>query len=108
MALRLVDVQRSRSLKLSFPILDSAPHPWHLSFMAKKTEPTKARTAAKDSGERRGTTIYWNVDLLKRAKKYGIDEDRELSEIVTTAVTEYLDRIGASAFTVAMCPGNVM
>ena len=60
--------------------------------MSKKTE-TNKRKAAK--AERRQATIYFPVDLLKRAKKYGIDVDRELSDITTTAVAEYLDRNGA-------------
>ena len=74
-------------------ILDSDPRYWHGSNMVKKTETKKRKTA--DTGERRQTTIYFPVDLLKRAKKYGIDVDRELSDIVTTAVAKYLDRIGA-------------
>lgn len=74
-------------------ILDSDPHYWHGSDMAKKTE-TKKRKAA-DTTERRQATIYFPVGLLKRAKKYGIDTDRELSDIVTTAVAKYLDRLGA-------------
>ncbi len=63
------------------------------SNMAKKTKTTKRKTA--DTAERRQATIYFPVDLLKRAKKYGIDVDRELSDITTTAVAEYLDRNGA-------------
>lgn len=64
--------------------------------MAKTTPKTKkATTPAKGDDERRGTTIYWPAALLKRAKKFGIDEDRELSEITTTAVREYLDRLRA-------------
>ena len=63
--------------------------------MAKTNKPKKATTPAKGDDERRGTTIYWPAALLKRAKKFGIDEDRELSEITMTAVAEYLDRVGA-------------
>ena len=63
--------------------------------MAKKTEKTKRKATAADTAERRQATIYFPVDLLKRSKKYGIDTDRELSDIVTTATAEYLDRLGA-------------
>lgn len=58
-----------------------------------KAKRTKGGTAEKV--ERRQSTIYFPVDVLKRAKKYGIDTDRDLSEIVSVALAEYLDRIGA-------------
>ena len=45
--------------------------------------------------ERRQSTIYFPTDVLKRAKIFGITHDRDLSEIVAVAVTEYLDRLGA-------------
>ena len=63
--------------------------------MAKKTKTTKHKVKAAATTERRQATIYFPVDLLKRAKKYGIDTDRDLSEITTSAVAEYLDRLGA-------------
>ena len=42
--------------------------------------------------DKRGSTIYWPVDLIKAAKIFGIENDRDLSEIVCTAVAEYLAR----------------
>jgi hypothetical protein len=56
--------------------------------MAKSTK-TKATTTT-DKPDKRASTIYWPADLLKAAKILGIEQDRELSEIVCTAVAEYL------------------
>ena len=72
-------------------ILDNGPHTGRQLIMAKsKTTPPKPAPV-----EKRQSTIYFPVDVLKRCKKFGIDQDRELSEIVTTAVVEYLDRVKA-------------
>ena len=79
--------------QLNLWILDNLHRYWQRSGMAKAKQ-TKGKAAASD-GERRQSTIYFPVDVLKRAKKYGIDTDRELSEIVSVALVEYLDRIGA-------------
>jgi hypothetical protein len=52
-------------------------------------------TDGANPSERRQATVYFPLGLLRRAKHYGIDYDRELSDIVTEAVREYLDRLGA-------------
>ena len=57
--------------------------------MARTTEKAAKRNTQKQ------TTIYFPDDLLKRAKKWGIDVDRDLSDLVCDALAEYLDRVGA-------------
>ena len=41
---------------------------------------------------RRSTTVYFPPDVLKRVKIYGITVERDMSDIVAEAVTEYLDK----------------
>jgi predicted transcriptional regulator len=55
----------------------------------------KTRKTQKQKDERRQATIYLPVDVLKRVKIFGITVDREMSEIIADAVTEYLDRHNA-------------
>ena len=42
--------------------------------------------------KRRCSTIYFDDTLLKRLKMYGVLVDKDISDIVHTAVTEYLDK----------------
>ena len=45
----------------------------------------------KNKPARRGSTIYFDETLLKRLKMYGVLVDKDISDIVHTAVTKYLD-----------------
>ena len=46
--------------------------------------------------DRRQSTVYFPSNVLKRLKIYGITVDREMSDLVTEAVTDYLNRKGAA------------
>ena len=48
------------------------------------------------NSDRRQSTVYFPSNVLKRLKIYGITVDREMSDLVTEAVTEYLNRKGAA------------
>ena len=43
---------------------------------------------------RRGSTVYFEEEIIKRLKIYGIITDRSMSDLVNEAVLEYLDRNG--------------
>jgi hypothetical protein len=57
--------------------------------MARTPDKTAKRNTQKQC------TIYFPDPLLKRAKKWGIDVDKDLSDLVCEALIEYLDRAGA-------------
>jgi hypothetical protein len=64
--------------------------------MARKKESNKASESlnvpmSRDP-ERRASTIYFHIDLLKRLKIFCINADRDMSRVVEDAVIEHLDR----------------
>jgi hypothetical protein len=47
-----------------------------------------------DSGDKAKVTLNLPADLVRQAKHYGIDHDRDLQDMVTDALRAYLAKAG--------------